>query len=349
MMEKPVGKPRRKFPPLLLRIQLYHRVLELSSQGLNVTEISEKIIQEYGVHISERQIRQWIRGVSSPYGHFNNIRVEGPELAYIIGALLSDGYVYEKYEGRKGARQRVGLEVKDEEYADQLIRNLQAISIKPRKMMRRNGFIIVEANSIILYQLIKTGEWRKHINTIGEKTAFLKAFFDGDGTSLFPSYINTDLEKLEYIKELLTSIGIRTSTPILINEKGTTWWNNRTKKWITRKRDVYELYIHPEDYEKFLRRIGTSISRKRRLIKLSIKIVRHYMGQIMEKEDWWEVCRRLRAAIGRVIKSKKRKSNKPHPSNLFPLTNLLSQSSKIFLLRVSGDYEHSILSFARIS
>ncbi|GBC71458.1 hypothetical protein HRbin02_01241 [Candidatus Calditenuaceae archaeon HR02] len=78
-----------------------------------------------------------------------------------------------------------------------------------------------------------------------------------------PAYANTAVELLEYIRQLPTGLGITTSPLILMAKKGSKSWSPKGQKWVESKKDVFVVYIHPEDYQRFLGKVGTSIPRKK--------------------------------------------------------------------------------------
>ncbi|GBC72042.1 hypothetical protein HRbin02_01832 [Candidatus Calditenuaceae archaeon HR02] len=173
------------------------------------------------------------------------------------------------------------------------------------------------ATSTEPYYLLDSGEWRKYMDSDPEaRLGFLRGFFDGDGAGLMPAYANTDVQLLEYIRQLLAELDIRTSPLILAIKKGSKAWHPKRRMWIERKNDVYVTYIYPEDHQRFLEKVGTSIPRRRYLIDFSIKRTRRYMDKIGERKEWWKICEILKKSIGRNMMKCRRT---PAPPPLFPL------------------------------
>ena len=54
--------------PRDLRIEMYPKILELRRQGLEYRKIREMIEEEYGVAPDSWTIRNWCKGIESPYG-----------------------------------------------------------------------------------------------------------------------------------------------------------------------------------------------------------------------------------------------------------------------------------------
>jgi len=97
------------------------------------------------------------------------------------------------------------------------------------------------------------------------KAAFLRGFFDSEGcVSKFGAVIvyNTDLILVEYVKQLLSSLGIETTGPRLYLKSGTAFRDLRTRKTYKSKKDAYELYVTADSLQTFYRLIGFTVRRK---------------------------------------------------------------------------------------
>ncbi|RLF10943.1 MAG: hypothetical protein DRJ69_02505, partial [Thermoprotei archaeon] len=130
-------------------------------------------------------------------------------MAYLLGATLSDGHVYIHPE-----MGRIRLEAKDREFVEEFYVKAKEAGLKPAKPRPVRGKWYVQLYSKHLAYLIKSGQWRQLLQTIEDKKAFLRGFFDGDGIALVPGYANTDLKLLEEVSNLLRDLGIRTSPPV---------------------------------------------------------------------------------------------------------------------------------------
>ncbi|MCX8187841.1 MAG: hypothetical protein N3F65_04440 [Nitrososphaeria archaeon] len=91
--------------PRELRKKLYLRVLGLRGMGLSYRQIQSKILEEEGELLTKSIISYiisyWVRRIHTPYGDGLGRPLEDqrlrklrqcPELAYVIGSGLGDGY-----------------------------------------------------------------------------------------------------------------------------------------------------------------------------------------------------------------------------------------------------------------
>ncbi|GBC70770.1 hypothetical protein HRbin02_00540 [Candidatus Calditenuaceae archaeon HR02] len=112
------------------------------------------------------------------------------------------------------------LRVRDREFAEAFAEALRRIGLRP-SIIFRDGRYIVNATSTELYYLLDSGEWRKYMDSDPEaRLGFLGGFLDGDGIGLMPAYANTNVELLEYIRQLFAELGIRASPLMLMSKKG---------------------------------------------------------------------------------------------------------------------------------
>jgi intein-encoded DNA endonuclease-like protein len=266
---------RKKILPRELRIKIYNDVRKLRKRGLSCSEIREEIYRKYGVWIETSTISRWLRGVCTPY---NGRRIPSLELlkpsedlAYIIGALLGDGYTYED-----GDNYVIRLRAKDKEFVEDFGRRLANVlgrePIRPRKDA---GKYIAEAKSKTLYKLLRKPVDLKRIKKYVEHcpkctAAFLRGLFDSEGYVSKNGYIylyNTNYEVLVYAQRLLRRFGIESTGPWPAVQKGTTMHDPRTGKQYKTKKDCYYIYIRAESLPKFYRHIGFTIPRKQKRLE----------------------------------------------------------------------------------
>jgi len=281
-----------KLRPIELRIKLYNEVRRLRGLGLSYREIANEIERMYGVTLSNSHISYWTRGIHNPYNggrYIPSLDFLRPseELAYVIGAVLGDGCVSNP---RKNDY-IILLQVKDLEFAEEFGRCIGHVlgrnPPKPRPV--KNGTFAVQVCSRTLYELLKKpidiDRIRQYVeHCIRCICAFLRGFFDSEGTVCGCGKIrvhNTDESLLEYVKELLYRLGIKTTGPTLYSKAGTPIKNHKTgKTYFTRKHRHY-LYICTESRLRFYELIGFTIKRKQR--RLEEYLIRR--GLLKKKEE----------------------------------------------------------------
>jgi len=278
---------RRKYLPRELRIKLYEEVNRLRRDGLTYKEIIDEVWRRYGVKISKSSVSEWLNGIHSPYNgrYIPSIEFLEPseELAYIIGVKIGDGYASRRKRVIKGYnRVRIGLEVKDREFATEfgwcLAKVLGRRPINPRY---RNdvGKYIIEVRSQTLYELLKKPVDLDRLKPYIEHcercmAAFLRGFADSEGCVNKEGYIiisNTDYELLTYVKELLKRLGIESTGPWPKRLLGKTFCNAKTMKRYIYTKDEYYIYIGAGSNINFYKKIGFTIRRKQRRLENYIK------------------------------------------------------------------------------
>lgn len=263
---------RGPYRPRELRIRLFNEVVRLRGRGYSYKKIIDIIKERYGVNFHEGQVSEWVRGVHNPYNGVYLPTLDSlepsKELAYVIGAVAGDGTAV--LMGRYDARIR--LKVRDSEFAEEFARCLGRVLGKdpPRVQRLHNGMYFVGQGCKVLCQLLKKPidipKIRRFIEYNDEcKAAFLRGFFDGEGSAHKNGDLtlsNTCVELLEYVKRLLETLGIEATGPHLYCRSRTTFHDRRQNKTYTRRKDVYNIYIPADSRLKFYRRVGFTIWRK---------------------------------------------------------------------------------------
>jgi len=235
-------------------MKLYNFAIKLRGQGLRAMKIAKIIERKYGIRVGTSTIYDWAKG-RHPLRGYNKI-TNGPELAYVLGAWLGDGSLV-----HSGYRHCVRLSVRDRDFAEEWGRCL-AIALgrtrpyTPRweKSSRR---WLVEANSILLYKLLKKAAdhpWilLPYLESYPQKGC--KGFFDAEGSVVVRNYrivaANTNRDLINLIGSLLRSIGI--CFKIYEEERGQL--NQKT---------IYVIVISKrENILRYAREVGFSIARK---------------------------------------------------------------------------------------
>ncbi|MEM3096053.1 MAG: LAGLIDADG family homing endonuclease [Nitrososphaerota archaeon] len=272
---------RGPYMPRELRIKLYEDVRRLREEGFSYSRIIDIIRQERGITLRKSHISEWVRQIHNPY---NGIRIPSvevlrpsKELAYVIGVVAGDGYVWRKKRPQKSyQRASIGLMVKDREFAEEFSRCLGVIlGREPPKPKWSGRLFVIAVQSKTLYQLlmkpINLEKVRKFVGHDEEcKSAFLRGFFDSEGSVRKDGVItvsNTDLALLNYIWSLLSSMGVNTTEPRLQTKSGTPIKEPRSGKIHYTKKDVYILHIPAAFRLTFYKHIGFTIERKQRRLQ----------------------------------------------------------------------------------
>ena len=166
----------------------------------------------------------------------------------------------------------------------------------------KKGYYRAICYSRPLASIVITGAWKDFIRCCDlDRKEFLRASFNGDGVAVVPSYANSDVDLLNFIREILMYFKIQASAPVVVTSEGTTWCVDHH---LTRRKTVYAIFIHPNDYEAFIKKIGTSILRKQRLLSLSLAITDSLAKVIEGKENWGEVLARIQRVIAKKVRRK---------------------------------------------
>ena len=278
---------RRKYLPRELRIKLYDEVNRLRRDGLTYKEIIDEVWRRFGVKISKSSVSEWLNGIHSPYNgrYIPSIEFLEPseELAYVMGVKIGDGYASRRKRVIKGYnRVRIGLEVKDREFATEFGRCLaKVLGRRPINPRYRNdvGKYIIEVRSQTLYELLKKPVDLDRLKPYIEHcercmAAFLRGFADSEGCVNKEGYIiisNTDYELLTYVKELLKRLGIESTGPWPKRLLGKTFCNAKTMKRYIYTKDEYYIYIGAGSNINFYKNIGFTIGRKQWRLENYIK------------------------------------------------------------------------------
>ncbi len=157
------------YKPNGIRIKMHNDVLRLRKQGLSYKEIINEIEKSYGDKLSKSTVSYWCRGVHSPYNVRRIPSIEflkpSPELAYIIGTVIGDGFLKIVKKKRKGYNEvYIELETRDLDFAEEFGRCLGVVlnrqPPKPRYRRTRNTYV-VSVKDKTLFELLRGRELEK--------------------------------------------------------------------------------------------------------------------------------------------------------------------------------------------
>lgn len=265
---------RGQILPLEQRIQLHREVLKLREQGLSYNRIIERIHRHNRIRLSKSRISIWVNRLQSPLGNVNKFNAKpSPELAYIVGVRLGDGYLY-----KHGDVYEFILNTVDYDFAAETGRCLAKLLTRKKPYQPRwdkwKPRWRVTSYSILLYQLLK-GSWhnlRPYIEYCRDYVAaFLRGLFDSEGsiTRTTLTIHNTNKELLLYVQHLLHQyFGIGSTGPHKGPQAGHWFRDSDNGKMYQTKKQCYYLYIPVRDLPRFNRYIAFTIKRKQqRLIE----------------------------------------------------------------------------------
>ena len=269
----------RRYLPREIRIKLYDDVGALRRSGLTYRGIIGEVWRRYRVRLSKSHISYWIRGIHNPHNGrlIPSLELLEPSeaLAYIIGAVLGDGYPKIKRRVRKGYRHTIiRFEAIDKEFVEEVASCVAVVLNRPSPKLKirkgtRKYFIEVESKTLweLLKKPVDLERLRKYIEHCEKcMAAFLRGFADAEGSVSKEGYIriyNTDSRLLTYAQELLRRFGIESTEPRLQNPKGTLIKIDPiTGKIYTTKKDCLYIYILASGNADFYRYIGFTIKRK---------------------------------------------------------------------------------------
>jgi intein-encoded DNA endonuclease-like protein len=210
-------------------------------------------------------------------------------LAYIIGAVLGDGYPKIKGRVRKGYRHTIiRFEAVDREFVEEVARcTAVVLNRPPPKLKMRKGTrkYYIEVESKTLWELLKKPIDLERLSKYIEHcekcmTAFLRGFFDAEGCVSKSGYIlafNTNYEVLTYVQGLLKRFGIESTGPRVSRPAGSLIKIDPiTGKIYTTKKDCYCIYIRSYCNVDFYEHIGFTIVRKQE------RLERYVTGRVLK-------------------------------------------------------------------
>lgn len=264
-----------------LKIKMYIDVLRLRKQGHGYEKIRRDIEKIYGERLSIATISYWIRGICSPYNGRRILFIEflqpSKELAYIIGVVMGDGFPTLSKKKKRYNDVFVMLRAIDLEFIEEFARCLGVVlgrePPKVRYIKSENRYVISVMDEA-LFELL----YGRSINKIKPfveycdecKAMFLRGFFDSEGSiskdDTLKAY-NSNYELLEYVKKLLTDLGIEATGPHLSTKKEKLLKSPRTGKIYRRRKDVYYIYVRRQSIPTFYQKVGFTIIRKKKRLE----------------------------------------------------------------------------------
>lgn len=247
-----------------------------------------------GVH--HNQVRNWILGINRPrasvpssdYIHFEKqlcTREITPDLAYVYGVALGDGYV-----GNQGNRMyTIELRTVDKDFADYFQCCLERWSgLKCyRYYFKKYCTSISKKTSKVHFVRLQSKQAVKFVQNLSAENItgilikpFLQGLYDSEGCVVYyPKYnqkgvhfYNTDFHLVLLVKNLLEKLGIQGA--IISKQKLYAKKSVDGAKTYNSKPWLYTLSLNKkEDIEKFYMRVGLNIQRKQKTLKQIVGVL----------------------------------------------------------------------------
>jgi len=229
---KAVKPPRgRGYLPREVREMIFDEVRRLYREGLGYKRVRKELLRRFEFAVPLSTIACWVRGIHTPFGPMPALRPNhyphrvdlkpSPELAYVIGVVLGDGYVC-----RTGYNYLCCLMVKDREFVEEFARSLSVVLGRPVRvtLYKPRGRYTVQIRSRELYELLRKPRDTLRLKDYIEHctrciAAFLRGLCDAEGSvdiNLGNIYIaNSNLKLLKYIQGLSSASASRQQGLIL--------------------------------------------------------------------------------------------------------------------------------------
>jgi len=272
----PCGMATVRVLPADLRLQLYTETFRLRREnGWGYRRIARALSESHGIIVPKGTVSNWILGVHNPsrrlHRHFTPF--PSPELAYVIGAVLGDGYTT-----RDQGRHIVGFTNKDLNLLKNFQRALSVVlgtpSVGRITTGTRYGTMKVTVSCTLLAHFLERSI--RELSPFIENHAahFLRGFFDAEGSAavsisqeklqIFVTASNSNLEILRYASMLLEK-RFKIMSPISLAKVGGTYVIRGEP--VRFRKPVYRLCINRiRDVETYAMLIGfASVAKDRRL------------------------------------------------------------------------------------
>ena len=271
---------RKKCRSLEERLRLYDEVMKLREQGLGRERISRAIKERYGISLNPSTIGRWISGRCHPLGNCNKI-VEGPGLAYAVGAWLGDGILARD---KRNCEYYITLAVSDRDFAEEWGRRLaealgRSKPYAPYWDDDRQRWV-AKGSSALLYGILKRARedpWILMPYLEKYPAEACRGFFDAEGTVRVERYTvaadNTNPDIIDLFEKLLEKLGINYRTYQYCRDEF--FICPRTSKLYRRNKDsmIRLAILGEENILRFAEKVGFTIARKQ--VKL-MELVRRY-------------------------------------------------------------------------
>jgi len=226
-----------------------------------------------------------------------------PEKAYIMGVLCGDGSLFKTYSKRdKYYIYGISLNAKDKDFVECFQSKVKAVYNREPQVYKSAGqwYFILQSKQAYFdlrrYGTFKTENWRVPLEIQHKsdeiKISFLQGFFDSDGvvSDGFIGFVNTNLEGLKQVQQILLNFGIISNLRLGV-QKGAKSVIRDIE--VVSKKDCFLLAIESKfGILRFIDTIGIRIKRKI-LDAKKIETLRKWVLEEKEKYEKYETARKL--------------------------------------------------------
>jgi intein-encoded DNA endonuclease-like protein len=280
--------------PADLRLELYDETLQLRRQkGWGYRRIACALSQSHGIHVPKGTVSNWILGRHNPSRrlHRGFKPSPSPELAYVIGSVLGDGYT-----AKDQGRSIVGFTNKDMDLLRHFQRNLSCVlgtsSAGRITSGTRYGTMKVTVGSTLLAIFLQRPLRQLAPFIESHPAPFIRGFFDAEGSAVVSvtrarlrvsvTASNSNLEILQYISSLLKKFSIMSS--IRMEKRAGTYLIRGEP--VAFNKPVFRLGIWRIcDVERYAKLIDFASSVKRQRLQEGITLLREYGSR--NATEWW--------------------------------------------------------------
>ncbi|MBI3840804.1 MAG: hypothetical protein HY297_02440 [Thaumarchaeota archaeon] len=239
-------------------MKAYEEFLRLRRENVPSDMTRLELVSKFGIPLDV--VTKWLGGSS----YYNSGRIRYvPQLFYVVGASLGDGYTYRHHQGY-----RVGLDVRQREFAVKYAAKLSEVLgsvVKPHFSPALNIWF-VRVGNLELFQLLREAKSDlgvlERLMMMGDSRRnvleFLAGLFDAEGCvkvvadrarklpKICLDLTNSDKRLIDFYSRLLaSSLGIQAGLSVQSGQE--------------RRRDVYHLRIYRKSWVKlFLIEVGTT-------------------------------------------------------------------------------------------
>ncbi|MGA2971053.1 MAG: LAGLIDADG family homing endonuclease [Candidatus Bathyarchaeia archaeon] len=280
--------------PADFRLQLYQEAMQLrTARGWGYRRIAKALSAAHAIDVPKGTVSNWLLGRHNPAGRLHRYfeAIPSPELSYVIGAVLGDGYTAE--DRGNGI---VAFTNKDRGLLLYYLACLSSVLGAPsvgRIAMGRYGVSKAIINCRLLVILL-----RKPLPKLAPfieryPAPFIRGFFDAEGSSIITvnrgnltagvSASNTDVRLLRYISRLLRD-RFHIHSSIRVARKP--WRTVIHGKPVQFKKIVFALRVRRiRDVQVFASKIGFASARKQKILGDALGLIRAHGSR--EAAGYW--------------------------------------------------------------